>query len=223
MIVTIDNREKERAKRGLQYYTSMGYETSIVERTYGDFGFSDNGIEVVVEYKTIADFINSIQDKRVFNQALNQSNHYDYHFVVIVGNEKDYAKAKREHYFHTGHSIANEDLNGAIASLVNFTSVLQVKTEPLAFDLMERIGLKCTRDKPIIHRYNKSRGSPAYRLLVHTVNRLGEKTASRICDELSLDSADSVFKITKKDLLSVDGIGVKRADNILSQLKSEYS
>lgn len=219
----IDNREQERSKRALSYYLNKGYPTSIFQLTYGDYAFYKNGIAVAFEYKTIADFIASIEDNRVFNQALNQSNNYSYHFVIIVGSESDYKKAIKERGRNTGHYISNYEINGSIASLVNFTSVLQVKNESLAFDLMERIGLKCTNDKPVVKRYPKSRGSPAFRLLNNNVNRVGAKTAQKICDELRLDSIEDVFKITEADLIKIEGIGEKKAKNILSQLKGEFN
>lgn len=217
MNVYIDNRELKRISAGKKYFEK--YNPVIVHLMYGDYVFYDNGISVAFEYKTIADFINSINDNRVFNQALNQSNNFDYHFVIIVGNEKETSEAIREHGRQTGRYMSNRQLNGSIASLVNFTSVLQVKNESLAFDLMERVALKCLDDKPVIKRFPKSRGSPAYRLLVNNIEGIGEKTALRICDVLGLDSVSSVFGLDLDLLCSVEGIGERKACRILEQLK----
>lgn len=222
MKVAIDNREKDRATRGLKYFKKQGYTPVITTLKYGDFGFHDNNITVAFEYKTISDFISSIEDNRVFNQALNQSNTFDYHFIIIVGDEADYKKAVKTHGYHSGRYVGMSTWNGSIASLVNFTSVLTAKNESWAFDLMERVALKCTSDKPVIHRFPKSRGSPAFRFLVNNVSRIGTKTAENICDTLQLDCLADVFSVTESDLVKVDGIGEKKAGSIVGEIWKGY-
>lgn len=217
----IDNREKDRVKSGLSHFGK--FNPIIMELPVGDYVFSNNGITVVFEYKTLSDFIGSTNDYRVFNQALNQTAKYDYHFVIVVGSENDYKKAKDKLYYSTGMQFTNKQFNGAIASLVEFTSILQVKNESLAFDLMERIANKCTRDKPIIHRFPKSKGSPAYRFLANNVNGIANKTAEKICKELDLLTIIDVLELNVDKLTSVKGIGKKKATNILKQIIGEYS
>lgn len=220
--VYIDNREQDRVKSGTIYFRKHGYNPIISELLVGDYCFTDNNINVIFEYKTIEDFINSINDNRVFNQALNQSSEFDYHFVIIVGSENDLRKAKNTLYRTTGMSFNNKQLNGAVASLVEFTSVLMVKNESLAFDLMERIALKCVRNKPVIHRFPKSKGTPAYRFLCNNVNGIGDKTAEKICRDLDLWSVYDVLCLNVDILTGVSGIGRKKAVNILSQILGRY-
>lgn len=222
MICGIDSREKDRGKRALTYFTNAGFQSMISELTVGDYGFYDNGINVLFEYKTIADFISSIEDNRVFNQALNQSNTSDYHFVLVVGSDKDFTKAVDNYGYHTKHYIGKETWNGSIASLVNFTSVLTAKNEEWSFDLMKRVAVKCCNTKPVVHRFPKSRGSPAYRLLVNNVNRIGTKTAENICKTLKLETIDDVLSLSVADLVKVDGVADVKAKSILKQVKSAF-
>ena len=219
----IDNREKNRVEPAKKYYENAGFETAIAELVYGDYVFTDENITVAFEYKTADDFIGSTRDYRVFNQALNQSENFNYHFVIIVGNEKQLRKAKESLYRNTGSSFTDKQWNGSIASLVEFTSILQVKNQSLAFDLMERVAKKCIRDKPVIHRFPKTKGVPAYRFLCNNVNGIAEKTAKRIVEDLGLWSIVDVLRLSKKDLMSVKGVGGKTAENILRQVMGEYS
>ena len=221
MRVFIDSREQDRVNAGKEYFGK--YNPYIVEMVYGDYAFTDNNIRVVFEYKTIDDFINSMEDNRVFNQALNQSNVFDYHFVIIVGDDNDYEQAISKHGYHSGHYIGDNQVNGAIASLVEFTSVLFRKNEKSAFDLMERIAEKCLRDKPIVHRYPKSRGSPAYRFLINNVSGIGDKTAESICDELELYCIGDVLELSVEELSKIKGIGAVKSRNILGQIIKKYS
>ena len=227
ILVSIDDREQERGFRAYSYYRDKTPEITpeSAELTYGDFVFSDDvtGLSVAFEYKTLEDFIQSIYDNRVFNQALNQSNSFDYHFVIIVGTDKEKQQLIRDKQRYTGEYMSNSQFYGAYASLLNITSLVQVPNEKTAFLVMGKIAVKCLSDKPVLKRYNKSRGSPALRLLANNVHRIGEKTAVNICNTLNLESIQDVFNLTVNDLVTVDGVGVKTAESILKQLGHEFS
>lgn len=62
MNVVVDFREQTRIKEAKEYYGDI----TVSELDTGDFLFDE---EVVFEYKTFEDFIASIFDGRVFNQA----------------------------------------------------------------------------------------------------------------------------------------------------------
>lgn len=83
----IDTREKDRIKSASKYYTKQGLEVEVSELEVGDYIFTDGNDSVVFEFKTIADFVSSIQDRRVFNQAISQAEEFNHHFVVIQGDE----------------------------------------------------------------------------------------------------------------------------------------
>lgn len=228
--VCIDDREHpDRIKRAVDYYQQQKnedgkYQVYITELRYGDYVFHDtwNNIDVAFEYKTIDDFISSLADNRVFNQALNQSNYFEYHFVIVVGTDKEKSQVISDKQRYTGRYITNEQFYGAYASLVNITSLIQVPSEKIAFMVMNKIALKCCNDKPVVKRFAKSRGSPAFRLLHNNVERIGYVKAGNICDELGLESIRDVFDLTYEDLIGVDGVGKVTARSILEQLKGEF-
>ena len=229
MKIFIDDREKqERKSQAVAYYSDQenfqyGKDLMVSELLYGDYVFTgDNGITVAFEYKTIEDYMASLGDNRVFNQALNQSNNFDYHFVIIVGTDKEKQELIKEKERYTGKYMNNEQFYGGFASLLNFTSVIQVPNDKLAFMVMLSIARKCVDDKPVLKRFNKSRGSPALRLLHNNVHRVGYKTAERICEVLDLVTVDDVLGLGVDDLVRVDGIGVKTAESILNQLSREF-
>lgn len=224
--VNIDDREQQRGFRALQYYLDdTDIKPKITELRYGDFVFnnSENELQVAFEYKTLEDFINSIHDNRVFNQALNQSNEFDYHFVIVVGTDKEKQELIKEKQRYTGEYMTNNQFYGAYASLLNITSLIQVPNEKTAFLIMGKVANKCLDDKPVLKRFSKSRGSPALRLLTNNVNRVGYKTAVNICNTLKLESINDVFSVTVDDLVKVDGVGEKTANSILEQLGHEFS
>ena len=222
--IQIDDREHERGKKAQKFYQDMGYnDVEIRELIYGDFIFSDNQINVAFEYKTIEDFINSIQDNRVFNQALNQANTFHYHFVIVVGTDKEKQKIIREKQRYTGTYMNDKQFWGAVGSIVNISSFIQAPSQRSAFICMERLAVHCCSLKPVVKRFPKSRGTPAFRLLNNNVGGVGYIMAQRICDELGLEVVEDVFGLTVADLTCVDGVGFKTAEKILSQLKREFN
>ena len=90
MRVQIDSREKERVKSASAYFKSQGLDVEVCELEVGDYLFDD---KVCFEFKVISDFVASIQDHRVFNQGVEMAENYDYHYILIHGNEHDRSKS----------------------------------------------------------------------------------------------------------------------------------
>ena len=117
MIVTIDSREKDRKERAEIFYSGKGHETKIEMLEVGDYLFND---QVVFEYKEIGDFMSSITNESLFNEAANQSLKYPYHYVVIVGDMKSFVKENFFKYL-TSYLIWEKKL------LISITQHLQPK------------------------------------------------------------------------------------------------
>jgi len=220
--IFIDDREQSRIKPALEYYKDKADEVEKTHLLNGDYVFMDNDIRVAFEYKTIEDYLQSITDNRVFNQMINLSNDFDYHFLIIVGSDKQRIELFKKQKRYTGRYMTMEQYYGSIASICNFSSVLQVNTEKQAFLLMWKIAEHCTNLKPVLKRFNKSKGTPALRLLANNVNSVGVKLGERICNDLDLVSVSDVLDLDKSDLVSVDGIGEVKAEDILLQLHREF-
>ena len=69
MKVIIDSREKARKEPARIFYSGKGHEASIEMLEVGDYLFDD---QVVFEYKEIGDFMSSILNESLFNEAANQ-------------------------------------------------------------------------------------------------------------------------------------------------------
>ena len=153
MNITIDNREQSRIQSATMYYKSQGLKVQVEELPVGDYLFTNDHNSVVFEFKLIPDFISSIQDNRVFNQAINQAEQYDYHFVIIHGTEQDRAKALAltKHY----HPVTVFQYIGAISSLNRYTTVIESYSTYIeeAYFRMLTQARKCLQDKPIVRKF----------------------------------------------------------------------
>ena len=215
MLVKISDKEQSRIKTATQYYTEQGHTVEVTNLPIGDYLF-DN--QVVFEYKTIPDFVSSIQDKRIFNEPINQAEHYDYHFVIIQGNEAERSKtlAMTRHY----QPVTIFQYLGVISSLNRYTTTIECYSPYIkeAFYRMESQARKCLQDKPIVKKFPRKHKNPAFNWLCYCVYGINAKKAQSIVEHCRLDTLEDLMKLTTEDLTRIDGIGEKTANNIMNSI-----
>ena len=222
MKVLIDTRETDRIKPAL-FHFSIKNDVSIVELETGDYIFEEDEKQVVFEYKTMPDFITSVNEGRVFNQAIDQQSQFLYHFVIVEGTDEELTELCKELYYSTHVSFSKAQFYGAIARLNTFTTVLRVPNRKTAFEVMEQQAKKCFDDKAVAKTFPKSEGNAAFRYLCYCCNRVGSNTAEKIVDELSLNNLEDIIALKRDDLTSIYGIGDATADTILEQVRKDCS
>ena len=215
MKVTIDTREQNRIKTATEYYKQQGLEVEVKELETGDYLF-DN--KVVFEFKTIADYVSSIQDNRVVNEAINQAENYDYHYVIIQGDEATRAKCLA--MSRNFQEVTYFQYLGAIASLNRYTTVIESYSPFIneAYYRMLITAKKCLQNKPIVKKFPRKDKNTAFNFLCHDVYGINWKKAKAIVDTLNLHSKKDLDQLTKEDLISVDGIADKTAETILKAI-----
>ena len=215
--VKIDTREHKRVKEAEDFYKSKGYDVEILQLETGDYVFDD---KVVFEYKTYADMFSSIMDNRVFDESLRQSEKYPFHYVIIVGSDKDKKNALYRLY-KLRVKFTMKQYYGALARLNTYTNVIFAPNTKKAFKIMECQTKKCLDGKPLIRELTKKTSNPALNILMMLPD-VKYNRAKSICDVLGLESVEDLMNVEKEDLLKVNRIGGKIADNILNGLHSKY-
>ena len=210
MSVVVDFREQSRIKEARDYYGDI----TVSELDTGDFLFDE---EVVFEYKTFKDFVASIFDGRVFNQAVNQFLEYKYHFVVLeLGEDFNLEDSLNE------QEVTKKQYYGAIARLNTYTTVLPVCGDSKeCFQVMGVQARKCLEDKPLVKHYNIKTGNSALNYLCNNVQRVSLVKAEAITDGLELETLEDLLGLTKESLVSVEGVGLKTAESILKQIRRD--
>lgn len=222
MNVIIDSRETDRIRAAIFFY-SLRNTVSVEELPIGDYIFEDKGKQAVFEYKTMSDFINSVSEGRVFNQAIDQRNEFKNHFVIIEGTDEDMKKLSDEKYWSTGLNFTKKQFYGAISRLNTFTTVLRVPNRKTAFEVMEQQAIKCFDEGVLAKTFPKSEGNSAFRYLSYCCRGVGSKTAEKIVEELKLNNLEDILNMEKEDLMSIHRIGDTTADTILSQIRNDVS
>lgn len=215
MDVKIDFHESKRVDKAKSYYIDeCGFDVIVERLDTGDFVFDD---KVVFEYKTVSDFIGSIQDGRVFDEALRQKEVYPYHFVIIEGTDK---VRQNELYklYKLGVKFTMKQYYGALARLNTYTNVIFAPNPRKAFQIMKCQTEKCLDSKPIVRVPNSRTSNPAFNLLMFLPN-IGESKAELLVNKLDLYTYEDLANLSFNRLVEVKGIGRKTAENILSCLK----
>lgn len=211
--VFMDSREhKERRKYAERRFKAWGMDYEVKQLPYGDYVCGN----VVIEWKTTIDFIQSLLDGRLKKETIDQANHFPYHFVFIVGSIdvacysiKKYTKLKN---FHKTQFFS------AMASLLTYTSVVTFKDDKEAFQCMKYVFEKCNAtNNRVVRPVEKLSRNPCYNFLI-SIPRISQKRAENICTLHNLKTLKGLMSLNKEKLLAVDGIGESLADEILRAL-----
>lgn len=220
MDILIDSREKARKIRAADFYAEKGHSSTIKSLDVGDYVFGD---QVVFEYKEIGDFMGSVLNESLFNEAANQAQVYPYHFVMVQGNLRSwlddnwkYVNTKWQNrydkYLHTNLGR----YFGALRRLRTFTCPIIMEREVQAFDEMLLQAIKCLDGKSKFYS-NVTRPVPsqdAVDVLLTSVKGISTKKAEAIRKTHSLTNIYDLMNLTVNDFKLIDGIGDKTATNV---------
>ena len=212
MIIIVDDREDpERIRAYIEYFEALGYSVKIAHNPTGDLILYKNDIPIVaIEYKTAKDFLKSIIDNRVFNQAKDQSENFSKHYVFIESDIWEYVfKSSR----YDAHIINN--VEGAVMSLNQITTVVECRNQKQAFHRMHLAFQKATdgRNRQLTKLpkgYDSLVG-----FLMSGNDGIGEVIATSIVKELKLKSLEDCFNLNMTRLCLVEGVGEKTAEKVL--------
>ena len=224
MIVTVDSREKDRKQRAIDFYTGKGHEAQVEMLDVGDYLFND---QVVFEYKEIGDFMSSITNESLFNEAANQSLKYPYHYVMIVGDMKQYVKANFQYSRMDDYGkyilVNYGRYYGALRRLRTFTTPIECSDEKQAFYEMLLQSIKCLDGKSKYYS-NVSRqveSQDPCDVLLCSCKGVSSKKAEAIRKTCNVNNLYDLMNLTVNDLQRVDGIGEKVSSNIYEFVHKE--
>lgn len=220
MNIIIDSREKGRRERASTFYTNKGHNANVETLDVGDYLFNDR---VVFEYKVMSDFMSSILNESLFNEAANQSLKYPHHYVMIVGDVRQHLK---ESWFYVNTRWGNNfpkyfatnlgKYYGALRRLRTFTCPIECDNEENAFQEMLLQAIKCCDGKS--KRYsNVTRQAPsqdAVDVLLCSTKNISSKKAEAIRKHHTITTIYDLLDLTVNDFKEVDLIGEKTANNI---------
>lgn len=217
MLVVADDREDiKRLAFAEEFFTKLGYQFKIGHNEIGDYVLYKNDVAIVaIEYKSTKDFIDSIKDNRVFNQARDIAENFKKHYVFIEEYCKSYIIKKICWYPNAPKTMAN--CEGAIMGINQVTNVVECSNREHAFHRMHLAFQKATDGKNRqLTKVNKKYDTLVSFLLC--IRDIGEKTATNIVHELKLKSLYDLFQLNMTRLCLVEKVGEKTAIKVLLKI-----
>jgi len=206
IVIFADYREKETIEH-LKKFDIILTETNL---EVGDFVLSDS--RVVIERKTHSDFVSSIIDGRVFEQAKLMKDNFSNPVIIIEGSSNRY--------------INENALRAAIATLiVNFNlSLLNTKnsldTAKTIYWIAKKeqeedkhsISIKVGKKPKEIHKFQEK--------IVSSLPKINSVISKRLLEHFG--TVEKVFCADETELQKVRGIGKKLANKIRKILTEKY-
>lgn len=200
VVIICDDREKEIAKN----LSDFGIEVKIDRLDVGDFILSDR---VAVERKTDRDFVNSIIDKRIFEQAKMMNESFEIPIFMIEG---------KEFYLH--RDMNENAIRGAIISLtIDYRIPIIFSSSPR--ETSSFLALIARREQLDFNRRISIRGekramSPEdlQKFIVSGLPNVNVVLAERLLE--TFGSVRRVFNAEEHELRKIEGIGEKKAKMI---------
>lgn len=172
--------------------------------------------DVCIERKTVSDFVNSIIDKRLFQQAKDLTENFKKPILIIEGAEDIFAQ----------RNIHPNAIRGAIAAMaIDFgIPIIQTsdgeETAHMLFYIAKREQLGST--KPIALRGKRSglNKKQQQEFLVEGLPLVGPTLAKSLLKKFG--SVEKVFTASELELKKVDKVGEKKAKNIRKIVSNKY-
>jgi len=211
MPVILDSIEPQHIKDLFHEFYPDG---SVERLDSGDLACTE--YNVGIERKTNQDFVGSImgsngEDGRLWHQARRMRDTYASSYIILIGGYNDLPEPDKQRF--------TQDMwTGAIISLMARYNMkfLKVNTNREFFQISKRIFSKSDGiDK---HPMNIKRATNEKEAVLvgalYQVPGIGLEYSKRIIDVLGVDSIIGLCKTTVEDLMSVDGIGERKANRI---------
>lgn len=221
-VVRVDSREQDRIKQATLFFRTCKINNepvtvSVEQLLAGDYSYEGVG----VEFKTVEDYISSVKNGRLHKEILLMKQEYSKCFVVIAG---DVGEALKREYDRVRRGVTSEQylgVDGYIGSMASFSQlcpVLSVGNNSQAFKLIRALFEKSTdgKDRGFFRSEVKSEN-----VLVSFLSCIPgvHNKARLIVDKLNLSCLEDLLMVSYDELLGVEGVGVKTADNIMCWVK----
>jgi ERCC4-related helicase len=212
IIIFVDSREQ--ASNATKKLFDMDCKTIMKQLTVGDYVLSE---DVVVERKTIEDFLTSMIDGRLFNQLVDMRSNYQKPLLILEGNKNELFTLRNMH---------KNSIMGALSSIALDYQVPIINTKDVN-ETVEYIYLIAKReqlgkDKDIKLRMGRKglTTSEQQQFIVEGLPLVGPSLAKNLLREFK--SIKNIVNSNEKDLQNVENLGKKKAKSLRKIFDAEF-
>lgn len=207
VLIFVDSRENNIEEYFKQYDCDVQKKLLLC----ADFLVSDR---VCIERKTVNDFVNSITDKRLFQQLKNMKDNFEKPILIIEGEETLYG------------SLQPNIIRGALSSIAIDLGIPIIWTRDMA-DTAGIVYWIAKREQLIEKRNNVLRNKKVpetteekQEYLISSLPDISVVRAKALLEHFK--TPEAVFNANEEDIIKVKGIGKKIAKNIRKVLEEKY-
>jgi ERCC4-related helicase len=206
--VYVDTRELA------EFVDKLRYRGAIVEVKQLDIGDFVASSEIVIERKTLDDFVKSVYDGRLFRQLANMSDKYPRPILVIQGERKDLL------------GIGESAFYGAVASIISdfkvpvFFAPSERDVVEIVYHIARREQLEKKKDARLREGRKPMTLADTQRYIVAGIPGISSVLADRLLSKMI--TIEKLFSSSEQELLSVDGIGDVTAKRIRQLASAKY-
>ena len=207
-IVYADTREIPELVENIR---NRGARVEVKQLDFGDFVVSS---DIVVERKTLDDFVKSIYDGRLFTQLSSMNEKYGRPLLVVQGDKKHLS------------GISEASFYGALASVLAdfkvpiFFASNEREVSELIFHIARREQMEKNRSNRIREGKKPASMSESQRYIVAGIPGVSGVLADRMLTEM--ESVERLFSANEIDLLKIEGIGEVMAKRIRTLATAKY-
>ncbi|MDH5807138.1 MAG: ERCC4 domain-containing protein [Candidatus Methanomethylicaceae archaeon] len=209
ILIIVDYREQNSIV--VKELINLGAKIEYANLPVGDYLISE---EIIIERKTFNDFINSIIDKRLFEQAKLLSQYYNKPIIIIEGRNQIF------------RNISEEAIRGAMISIIiDFNLPIlwsrdSLETAKFIITLAKREKKDDLRTIFLKDRRRARTPDEEREYIVASLPMVELATAKRLLSYFG--SVEKVFTASESELMKVKGIGPKKAKRIRSIIAGPY-
>lgn len=212
VVIYADTREQNSPV--VRALSDMGAIVKVKQLEVGDYVLSD---EIVVERKTVEDFLSSIVDGRLFQQLLGMTSNYSLPFMLLEGKIDD---------LYSLRNIHKNAIIGALTSIVlNYkTPILFTKdaSETAEFIFVTAKREQLGKEKDIRLRIGRKGISlkEQQQFVIESLPLVGPAMAKTLLKKFS--SVKNIINAKSSELKEVENLGPKKAKHIRKVIISKY-
>lgn len=207
-MVYVDTRELA------QFVDKLRHRGALVEVKQLDIGDFVASSEIVIERKTIDDFVKSVYDGRLFKQIANMSNKYPRPILVIQGERKDLS------------GIGESAFYGAVASIVSdfkvpiFFAPSERDVIEIVYHIARREQIEKKKEMKIREGRKPVTLADTQRYVVSGIPGVSAVLADRLLSKMT--TVERLFSASELELRNVEGIGDVMAQRIRQLASAKY-
>ncbi|NWG09391.1 MAG: DEAD/DEAH box helicase, partial [Nitrososphaerales archaeon] len=207
-VIYVDARETIGMIESLR---GLGAKVEVKTLDIGDFVLSS---DLIVERKTVEDFVRSVMDSRLFKQAMAMKGSYRRPILILQGELKD------------AMGIGEGAFFGALASIISdfqipiFMTHNEEETAKMLYHIARREQIGAKREVRVREGKKPMSMDEIQRYIVSGIPSIDAVLADRLLKELG--TVEKVFTTDEDELKKVKGIGDKLAKRIREISKAKY-